>query len=579
MKKQKLLWLAMLTPFAVIALRVATLPGTVFRMPTVSAEIRDPRSAPYLAKFDGKTDDTAALQSAENALFNQGGGILQWPAGITIVSGLQLRPYVKNRGAGEKATIIKCKASPCISQDPTESLPGIAFIDMGIFPHNVTQNSDVVLKLTSFQSSEIGRLLIEGFSSGTLLSFGGVVPTTLRDTNLGGNVIFNSIHDITGVGCNTCVQIQGAFENTAPTRIAQGVTANEFRNLNFFYVNNYCFNIVMGSDTNIDYGGLCEMQTNGGIVNGMGTDPRYRPGTNIDVAGWIFYGQTVSGNTHPTITWFGGYNGYATEGYGLSADQITSPSERATPTLTVIGPDFPCSYRLFGRNLTGFHKSGLLAFAPDTLQCNTNWNQSSTVTGLGDGFTYITSAPANQVIFSQSGNLRSGTIQLPCQTADGTSVSYSSTALTVGSLTVQGCAGARAGVYGAPKYISPFAPFSFYYVGSLNSWVLKGASPTPASPLRVITGSVSFDTSTPADYTIAWNSSSGTAKRESIPACSSSFIGTVVVVKDEKGDAATNSITITASSSTIDGKSYVLINRNKGAVRLQCDGRNNWMTW
>ncbi len=99
--------------------------------------------------------------------------------------------------------------------------------------------------------------------------------------------------------------------------------------------------------------------------------------------------------------------------------------------------------------------------------------------------------------------------------------------------------------------------------------------PTTTIPVRVIANG-SSDTASLADYFIAWNSASGAAKAESIPAC------TVIrapsfVIKDEQGDAAANNITITPASGTIDGSGTYVISTNKGSVTLTCDGGSNYM--
>ena len=76
------------------------------------------------------------------------------------------------------------------------------------------------------------------------------------------------------------------------------------------------------------------------------------------------------------------------------------------------------------------------------------------------------------------------------------------------------------------------------------------------------------DTALAADLTIKWAKAAGSASAESIPACVAAIRGRVLVVKDGKGDAATNPITVTPAAGTIDTA--------RGAVTLQCDGGGDW---
>jgi hypothetical protein len=53
----------------------------------------------------------------------------------------------------------------------------------------------------------------------------------------------------------------------------------------------------------------------------------------------------------------------------------------------------------------------------------------------------------------------------------------------------------------------------------------------------------------------------------------------LIIVKDEGGQAATNTLTVaTEGSETIDGSATATITSNYGAVRLYSDG-SNWFTW
>jgi len=85
----------------------------------------NPKNAPYNAKFDGVTNDTAALQAA----FNHG-GFVNLPAGTAIIDGdLTIPSYTHVVGRGEDLTVLKIKdAAPWVKR-------GI------IFPAGTTQAS------------------------------------------------------------------------------------------------------------------------------------------------------------------------------------------------------------------------------------------------------------------------------------------------------------------------------------------------------------------------------------------------------------------------------------------------------
>ncbi|MGI4942491.1 MAG: hypothetical protein ACRYHQ_18315 [Janthinobacterium lividum] len=92
---------------------------------------------------------------------------------------------------------------------------------------------------------------------------------------------------------------------------------------------------------------------------------------------------------------------------------------------------------------------------------------------------------------------------------------------------------------------------------------------------RIVTSGAS-DTALAADTTIKWVKATGSASAEGIPACVSGIRGRVLVVKDGKGDAAANPITVTPAAGTVDGAASYTVNTARGAVTLQCDGGGDW---
>jgi hypothetical protein len=58
-------------------------------------------------------------------------------------------------------------------------------------------------------------------------------------------------------------------------------------------------------------------------------------------------------------------------------------------------------------------------------------------------------------------------------------------------------------------------------------------------------------------------------------------VGTFMVIKDEKGNAATNPITVNCADNAdrIDGATTKVINTNYGVLRVYSSSSNSWMVW
>lgn len=91
---------------------------------------------------------------------------------------------------------------------------------------------------------------------------------------------------------------------------------------------------------------------------------------------------------------------------------------------------------------------------------------------------------------------------------------------------------------------------------------------------RTITSGAT-DTASSSDFEVRWNKTVGSASAETVPACNSSNDKFIIVITDEKGDAATNNITVTPAAGTILTQSGYLISVNYGSVTLHCDGANS----
>ena len=86
----------------------------------------------------------------------------------------------------------------------------------------------------------------------------------------------------------------------------------------------------------------------------------------------------------------------------------------------------------------------------------------------------------------------------------------------------------------------------------------------------VVTSGATYAIKATTDQIVVINKSSGSATELTLPA--SPTTGMVYRIKDGKGDAATNNITITPAAGTIDGGANLVINANYCAVDLVYNG-------
>jgi L-ascorbate metabolism protein UlaG (beta-lactamase superfamily) len=90
---------------------------------------------------------------------------------------------------------------------------------------------------------------------------------------------------------------------------------------------------------------------------------------------------------------------------------------------------------------------------------------------------------------------------------------------------------------------------------------------------RVVTAAGAI-TVTSTDYCVMVKKTVGAATTVNLPVMSS---GESFVFTDAKGDAATNNITVTPASGTINGAATYVINTNYGSVSIVGDGGTNWL--
>ncbi len=103
---------------------------------------------------------------------------------------------------------------------------------------------------------------------------------------------------------------------------------------------------------------------------------------------------------------------------------------------------------------------------------------------------------------------------------------------------------------------------------ALLSTISQGLNINP----RIVTASGNVALTT-TDYTVVIKKTVGAATLVNCPPNTS---GEAFIVKDGKGDAGTNNITITPAAGNIDGNPTYVINTNYGSVGFFGDG-TNWL--
>lgn len=114
-------------------------------------------------------------------------------------------------------------------------------------------------------------------------------------------------------------------------------------------------------------------------------------------------------------------------------------------------------------------------------------------------------------------------------------------------------------------------------IGTLSSTGQWFASGLGSGAIRTISTGAT-DNALVIDQTVYWNSNTNTAKTENLLACAAGNNGQIQTFKDEKGNATTYNVTLTASGgTTIEGSSAYAMAFSRQSTTVQCDGPNaNW---
>jgi len=277
------------------------------------------------AVADNVHDDAAAINVATATLAN-GGDVYVPPGTYRFASTLLMRPNLRLHFDFGAKVYCATAGSPCIGQDATVALIGAAIDGAHFFPASSAEDADPVIVLPAISHSEIAHNFFDGFNtSPSLISLGGTASPV-------SNILWLNVHDNTGYGCSTCILLQGAFgSNGQPNQV---LTANSFANNNFLTVTGRCIDIRNSADTNVFFGGLCNLVSDGAIGVAQGLDPA-RPGQYNYVNSNKFWGIAFSHTNASAFSFFSaGYFVYATEAEGVETDVDSAQHGTATASIS-----------------------------------------------------------------------------------------------------------------------------------------------------------------------------------------------------------------------------------------------------
>lgn len=128
------------------------------------------------------------------------------------------------------------------------------------------------------------------------------------------------------------------------------------------------------------------------------------------------------------------------------------------------------------------------------------------------------------------------------------------------------------------RFITPLSGARAWVRDELRDYQYNGSAwqaVTLGGSIRVVTAAGAVTTSA-TDYTVVINKTTGAATTVNLTSPASTFTQ-VVIIKDGKGDAATNNLTITPTSGTIDGAASYVLSVNYASVECHFDGTNWWI--
>lgn len=372
------------------------------------------------------------------------------------------------------------------------------------------------------------------------------VPVAQGGTNLGsgtsGGVLgFTASGVIASSAALTAnLPVIGGGAGATPTSGSRSGNTTTFGTTSGSLVNGHCVQIDPSGNF-VDAGGACTTGGGGGTV----TSALINQLAWYSSAGTTVVGLTTA-NNGVLVTSAGGVPSIATtlpSGLTIPSATLSSPT-LTTPALGIIASGN-------GAALTGLTFSQI-GSTPTTLS--------------GYGITNaLTTSLANTDILVGNGSGNAAPVAV-----SGDATLANTGALTVsktGGVAFGGAATQNTGTSGAT------IPLNNGNNTSSGNDTYSGASiftGTIRVPTRVITAAGAVTVSATADYFVCINKTSGAATTVNLPATPPT--GVTYLIKDCKGDAATNNITITPAAGNIDGSSTYVLSNNYASVALVYNG-------
>jgi hypothetical protein len=198
-------------------------------------------------------------------------------------------------------------------------------------------------------------------------------------------------------------------------------------------------------------------------------------------------------------------------------------------------------------------------------------DQSTVVVTPLTSFTNTIPNSCSTYIINPAGTLANGTVTMPATPAPGQTLNIL-TSQPITAFTLLPNSGHT--VLAAPTSLNGNTGLSFIFNGTVWYCISASAGTASVGPLavRVITASGAV-TATLTDQVIIINKTTGAATAVALPA--SPATGMTLTIKDGKGDAGTNNITITPNTGLIDAGATAIISTNYAALNL-CYSGSAW---